>query len=67
MLTLESQAKGVLLVNTAKEKIAYLRGLLEGGNLYGKDPSDRVIWDQLMDILDDRPLVSTPWVPIRMS
>jgi len=53
LLTLESQAKGVLLVNTAKEKIAYLRGLLEGGNLYGKDPSDRVIWDQLMDILDD--------------
>ncbi|NLY29350.1 MAG: AraC family transcriptional regulator [Firmicutes bacterium] len=40
-------------MKTAKEKIAYLRGLLEGGNLYGKDPGDGILWDQLLDILDD--------------
>jgi len=40
-------------VNTVKEKIAYLRGLLEGGNLYGKDSGDRVLWNNVLDILDD--------------
>ncbi|NLA59039.1 MAG: AraC family transcriptional regulator [Firmicutes bacterium] len=40
-------------MKTAKEKIAYLRGLLEGGNLSGKDSGDRVLWDHLLDILDD--------------
>ncbi len=43
----------MLLVKTIKEKIAYLRGLLEGGNLYGKDPNTKVFWDHLLGILDD--------------
>lgn len=40
-------------MKTIKEKIAYLRGLLEGGNLYGKDPNAKVFWDHLLSILDD--------------
>lgn len=40
-------------MKTVHEKIAYLRGLLEGGNLYGKDPNAKVIWDHLLGILDD--------------
>jgi len=40
-------------VKTVQEKIAYLRGLLEGGNLYGKDPNSKVIWEHLLGILDD--------------
>ncbi len=43
----------MLLVKTIKEKIAYLRGLLEVGNLYGKDPNTKVFWDHLLGILDD--------------
>ena len=40
-------------MKTVQEKIAYLRGLLEGGQLYGKDPNTKMLWDQLLGILDD--------------
>ena len=40
-------------MKTVHEKIAYLQGLLEGGQLYGKDPNTKVLWDHLLDILDD--------------
>lgn len=45
--------EGVLLVKTVEEKIAYLKGLMEGGDFYAKDPASRAIWEQLLAILDD--------------
>ena len=27
--------------------------MLEGGNLYGKDRGDRVLWENVLEILDD--------------
>ena len=40
-------------MKTVQEKIAYLRGLLEGGNLYGAEPGAKAVWEQLLSILDD--------------
>ncbi len=40
-------------MKTVQEKIAYLRGLLEGGNLYGTEPGSKVVWEQVLGILDD--------------
>ncbi|NLK08349.1 MAG: AraC family transcriptional regulator [Firmicutes bacterium] len=40
-------------MKTVQEKIAYLRGLLEGGNAYGSEPNAKAVWEQLLNILDD--------------
>lgn len=37
---------------TVKERIAYLRGLIEGSAFLGKDPQAKAIWENLLDICD---------------
>ena len=37
---------------TVREKIAFLRGLLEGTDLAGNWPQARVVWEKILDILD---------------
>src|SRR5690606_21171917 len=37
---------------TVREKIAYLRGLLEGTDLAGNGPQARVVWEKILEILD---------------
>lgn len=37
---------------TAKERIAYLRGLLEGADFYGKDSQAKMVWEALLAICD---------------
>lgn len=38
---------------TVKEKIAYLRGLMEGSDFYGNDSHARSIWNRVLEIMDD--------------
>lgn len=38
---------------TVKEKIAYLRGLMEGSEFYANDSHAQTIWNRLLDIMDD--------------
>lgn len=35
-----------------REKIAYLRGLLEGADLASNDVNPRVVWEKVLDIFD---------------
>ncbi len=37
---------------TVREKIAYLRGLLEGADLSGNGTQARVVWEKILEILD---------------
>lgn len=36
-----------------KERIAYVRGLIEGADFYGKDTQAKAIWESLLRICDD--------------
>lgn len=38
---------------TIKEKIAYLRGLMEGSDFVGQDTHAQAVWNRLLEILDD--------------
>ncbi|HLT58084.1 MAG: hypothetical protein LOD91_06690 [Limnochordales bacterium] len=38
---------------TVKEKIAYLRGLLEGSDFWGQDAQARAVWEKMLEIFDD--------------
>lgn len=38
---------------TVKEKIAYLKGLMEGSEFYGNDTHAQTVWGRMMEILDD--------------
>lgn len=38
---------------TVKEKIAYLRGLLEGSDFWGQDAQARTVWEKMLEIFDD--------------
>ncbi|MBO8142643.1 MAG: hypothetical protein H0Z37_10800 [Firmicutes bacterium] len=38
---------------TVKEKIAYLRGLIEGSDFWGKDAQARTVWEKMLEIFDD--------------
>jgi len=40
-------------MNTPKERIAYLRGLIEGSEAFASDKDIHVIWDRLLEILDE--------------
>ncbi|NLJ86738.1 MAG: hypothetical protein GX322_09900 [Firmicutes bacterium] len=40
-------------MKTVQEKIAYLRGLLEGSKFYGDDAGTQAIWEQVLAIFDD--------------
>jgi len=40
-------------VATVKEKIAYLRGLLEGSDFWGQDAQARAVWEKMLEIFDD--------------
>lgn len=37
---------------TVREKIAYLRGLLEGSDISGNETQARAVWDKMLDIFD---------------
>lgn len=37
---------------TVREKIAYLRGLLEGTDLSGNDLPSRTVWEKMLEIFD---------------
>lgn len=39
-------------MSTVREKIAYVRGLLEGTDLSGNDPQSRAVWEKMLDIFD---------------
>lgn len=38
---------------TIKEKIAYLKGLMEGSDFYGGDAQARNVWGRVLEILED--------------
>lgn len=38
---------------TVREKIAYLRGLMEGSDFYARDSHAEAIWSRLLEILED--------------
>jgi len=40
-------------VTTVKEKIAYLRGLIEGSDFLGRDAQARAILEKMLEIFDD--------------
>lgn len=37
---------------TVREKIAYLRGLLEGTDISGNEVQARVVWEKMLDVFD---------------
>jgi len=38
---------------TAREKLAYVRGLLQGSDFLGSDAKAKEVWNSLLDVLDE--------------
>ncbi|MCL4516357.1 MAG: zinc-ribbon domain-containing protein [Firmicutes bacterium] len=36
-----------------KERVAYLKGLIEGSDFIGRDGKGKVVWDNILEIFDD--------------
>lgn len=40
-------------MTTVKEKLAYLRGLIEGSDFWGQESQTRAVWEKMLEIFDD--------------